>query len=288
MNPTLPLSRRQLLAASAAAMLLPRAALSTGLAAPALPLLGQWSDTFDPADFLVSEKYDGVRGVWDGTTLRHRSGRRVNAPGWFTAALPTSPLDGELWLARGRFDELSALVRRERPVDAEWRQVRFMVFEWPGGEGRFDTRAQRLAALVAASGMPHLEAVRQTPGTDQRALHERLAQTVTHGGEGLVLHRADAPYATGRSDALLKLKPALDAEATVVAHHPGRGKYAHQLGALEVKADDGRRFLIGTGLSDALRRDPPPLGSVVTYRYRSLTPNGLPRFASYLREHRTL
>ena len=284
MNVTLPLSRRKLLVAGAASMLLPR----TALAAPALPLLGQWSDAFDPADFLVSEKYDGVRGVWDGTTLRHRSGRSVNAPGWFTAALPTTPLDGELWLARGRFDELSALVRRERPVDAEWRQVKFMVFEWPGGEGRFDARVQRLAALLAASGVAHLEAVSHTPGTDQRALRERLAQTVAHGGEGLVLHRADAPYATGRNDALLKLKPALDAEATVVAYHGGRGKYAQQLGALEVRADDGRRFLIGTGLSDALRREPPPLGSVVTYRYRSLTPSGLPRFASYLRQHRTL
>ena len=38
----------------------------------------------DPACYLVSEKYDGVRGLWDGQTLRFRSGRTVPAPRWFT------------------------------------------------------------------------------------------------------------------------------------------------------------------------------------------------------------
>ena len=74
----------------------------------------------------------------------------------------------------------------------------------------------------------------------------------------------------------------------VVAHHPGQGRNAGQLGALEVRAPDGRRFLLGSGYSDAQRRDPPPLGSVVTYRYRDTTSSGLPRFASFLRVHDAL
>ena len=114
-------------------------------------------------------------------------------------------------------------------------------------------------------------------------LRQRLAQTVKAGGEGLMLHRADAPYETGRSDTLLKLKPWLDAEAVVIAHLPGKGKYAGQLGALRVRLADGREFRLGTGFSDAQRRNPPPIGSVVTYRYRELTGKGLPRFASFLR-----
>ena len=40
---------------------------------------------------------------------------------------------------------------------------------------------------------------------------------------------------------------------------------------------------ITAGLSDAQRADPPPVGSVVTYRYSDRTPKGLPRFASFLR-----
>ena len=278
----MPASRRQLLiSALAVALPCPRVVA----AAPALPLLGVWSDALDPIAFLVSEKYDGVRGVWDGTVLRHRSGRPIPAPAWFTEPLPRTPLDGELWLGRGRFDALSSSVRRERPVDAEWRQVRYMVFELPGAPERFDERAQRIEKVVRQSGAPQLVAVEQSPVADREALRERLARVLALGGEGLVLHRADAPYGTGRSDALLKLKPALDTEATVVAHHVGRGKYVGLLGALEVRTPQGRQFLIGSGLSDALRRDPPPVGSTITYRYRDFTRTGLPRFASFLRVH---
>jgi len=98
-------------------------------------------------------------------------------------------------------------------------------------------------------------------------------------------HVASAPHVAGRSDAVFKLKPALDAEARVVGHRRGSGRYGGQLGALEVETEDGRRFFLGSGLSDAERRDPPPIGSQVTYRYRDLTSNGLPRFATFVRRH---
>jgi DNA ligase-1 len=186
-------------------------------------------------------------------------------------------------MGRGHFDELSGIVRKETPVDAEWRQVRYMVFELPGAAANFAERARRIDAIVRQSASPHLIAVDQAPVDDYEALRKRLALTVAQGGEGLVLHLASAPYRTGRVDEILKLKPQLDAEATVVAHHAGKGKYVGMLGALEVRAPDGRRFLIGSGLSDALRREPPPVGSVITYRYRDLTSTGLPRFASFLR-----
>lgn len=257
-------------------------------ATPALPLPGLWNDALDPARYLVSEKYDGVRGVWDGATLRFRSGRPVPAPAWFTAPLPRVPLDGELWIGRGRFDELSGTVRKEEPVDAEWRQVRYMIFELPGAPGRFAERAQRIETIVRQSAVPHLVAARQTTVNDRALLRRRLAATVAQRGEGLVLHLASAPAVTGRTDLLLKLKPSLDSEAVVVGHRPGRGKYVGQLGALEVRTPEGRRFLIGSGLSDALRRDPPAIGRVVTYRYRDLTSTGLPRFASFLRLHDAL
>ena len=106
---------------------------------------------------------------------------------------------------------------------------------------------------------------------------------VQGGGEGLVLHRADALWQPGRSDALLKLKPLNDAEARVLAHVPGRGKHEGRLGALRVRNDDGTEFLIGTGFSDAQRDHPPPPGSVLTYTYRCTTAQGVPRFASFLR-----
>ena len=46
------------------------------------PLLATvYTGQVDPSLCLVSEKYDGVRALWDGRVLRHRSGRPVPAPG---------------------------------------------------------------------------------------------------------------------------------------------------------------------------------------------------------------
>jgi DNA ligase-1 len=118
---------------------------------------------------------------------------------------------------------------------------------------------------------------------DAAALQGLLKHTVAQGGEGLVLHRANALWSPGRSDALRKLKPLPDDDARVVAQLPGKGRHAGRLGALLLEMSDGQRFALGTGFSDAQRDDPPAVGSVVTYRYRDRTPKGLPRFASFLR-----
>jgi len=137
--------------------------------------------------------------------------------------------------------------------------------------------------LVAQANLPWLQAVEQTRMADRAALMQRLDAVIRAGGEGLMLHRADAPYITGRSDVLLKLKPWQDAEAVVVGHVPGKGKYQGMTGALLMEMPDAKRFRIGSDLSDALRRQPPPIGTRITYRYQDLTKNGLPRFPRYLR-----
>lgn len=265
-------------------VLVPLAAARPGAPPPpALMLAERHHAGIDPAAYWVSEKLDGVRAYWDGDTLRFRSGRPIAAPAWFLAALPPQRLDGELWLGRGRFDALSAIVRRDAADDAAWRAVRYMIFDLPGAPGAFGERVVRMRELAAAAGVPWLEAVVQTRVPDREALHRHFEAVLAQGGEGLMLHRADALWAPGRSDAVLKLTPWLDAEARVVAHIAGRGRHGGRLGALEVEAADGRRFRLGTGLSDAERAHPPPLGAEVTYRYRELTASGLPRFPVYLR-----
>ncbi|HVK93724.1 MAG TPA: DNA ligase [Noviherbaspirillum sp.] len=252
--------------------------------APAAVLLAQdFSTTVDPGAYWVSEKLDGVRALWDGETLRFRSGRTIHAPAWFTADFPAHPLDGELWMGRRQFDRISAAVRRQVPLDAEWRMIRYQIFEWPGAAGTFSQRLDALDASIARTNVPWLRLVKQFRIADRQALKAKLDQVVRDGGEGLMLHRADALWQTGRTGALLKLKPQHDAEAIVIAHLPGKGKYQGLCGALLVETSNGQRFRLGAGLTDAQRRSPPPIGSVVTYRYRERTPNGLPRFASFLR-----
>ena len=261
-------------------------AVATQVAAPvppALMLAKNWPAGEDPLGYLVSEKLDGVRAFWDGHTLRFRSGRRIAAPEWFTDALPATPLDGELWLGRQSFDRLSGIVRRSTPVDAEWRELQYMIFDLPGEPGLFGERAARVVSLVEALNLPWLQAVAQRQGSDRDALQAQLQQLVSEGAEGLVLHRTDAVWAPGRSDELRKLKPLPDEDARVVGYLPGKGRHAGRLGALLLEMPNGQRFALGTGLTDAHRTTPVPVGAWVTYRYRDRTPSGLPRFASFLR-----
>lgn len=246
-------------------------------------LASDWPVGRSPQGFLVSEKFDGVRAIWDGQRLRFRSGRDIVAPDWFVQALPQLPLDGELWLGRGQFDRLSGLVRQQQP-DEGWRQVRYMVFDAPGQGGAFEARWRALQPVIEAVRQTWVQRVEQTRVDSVLALQQWLETVVRGGGEGLVLHRADALWQTGRTQALFKLKPELDAEALVLGHLPGKGRYAGVTGALQVRTPEGVAFALGSGLSDAHRRNPPEVGSWVTYRYRDRTPQGVPRFATFVRE----
>lgn len=238
----------------------------------------------DPAAYWVSEKLDGVRARWDGEALRLRNGERIAAPAWFTAALPAQPLDGELWMARGRFDALSGLVRQQQPDEADWRAVRYMLFELPGADGDFSARLERLKAIERDAGADWIRVVPQRRVADRDQLDTLFRDVVGQGGEGLMLHRADAYWAPGRSEALLKMTPFEDAEATVVGHLPGRGRLRGKLGALAVIDAEGRRFRVGSGFTDAQRLSPPAVGALITYRFRERTPRGQPRFPVFVRE----
>jgi len=248
-----------------------------------IPLAEDAPADIDPAGHLVSEKFDGVRAVWDGERLRFRSGLPVVAPRWFLDSLPPDPLDGELWTGRGRFEQVSGTVRRAAPDDSAWRAVRYQVFDLPAVAGGFAERAARLERLATGWRGTPLVAVAQWRPPDRAGLQRRLQEVLAAGGEGLMLRREDSLYAVGRSRTMLKLKPLQDAEAVVIGHEPGRGKHAGRLGALRVRSDDGRVFRLGTGFSDAEREAPPPPGARVTYSHNGVTADGLPRFARFLR-----
>jgi DNA ligase 1 len=257
---------------------------SCAQAAPTDVLLAEIADlNIDPSAYLVSEKLDGVRAIWDGQQLRFRSGQKINAPAWFVSKLPNTPLDGELWMGRSRFEELSGAVRRFPPIDAQWRQISYAIFELPGAPGSFAQRAQRISEIVHRTRFDALIAAEQREIHSNAELHVWLARVVASGGEGLMLHLKTAPYQTGRRDVLLKLKLKHDGDARVLRHLPGRGKYTNMMGALEVQSESGVVFRIGTGFNDADRQNPPPVGALISYRYRGFTRHGKPKFASYWR-----
>ena len=252
-------------------------------AAPSLMLADVYRPGMSLNDYWVSEKYDGVRGYWDGKQLWTRGGERIMAPAWFTAPLPRQPLDGELWAGRGRFAHAMSTVRSQTPNDVAWHEMRFMVFDLPAQGGDFTTRLAALRNLLPVTDAPWVVPVPQQRATTHAELQALLDKTIKMGGEGLMLHRGSSRYRGERNSDLLKVKPYEDAEARVIEHVAGKGRHSARLGALVVETSDGKRFKLGTGLTDAERENPPAIGSWVTYRYNGTTAKGLPRFARFMR-----
>ena len=254
---------------------------------PALSLANVYHDGVDVAQYWVSEKLDGVRAHWDGAALYSRQGNRFQSPAWFVEEFPQTPLDGELWMGRGTFETLSGIVRRKKPDDEDWRNIRFMVFDLPADSSDFDGRLRRLKKIFSAIQSPQISLVEQFRVANSDELKAALRRVASQGGEGLMLRKADSPHRAGRSDDLLKFRLYEDAEAVVIAHLPGKGKYKGMLGSLLVEMPDGKRFKLGSGFSDQERRQPPPIGAIVTYKHYGKTRNGIPRFASFLRIRNT-
>ena len=249
---------------------------------PDVMLAERYDQGIDVSQYLVSEKLDGVRARWDGRKLVSRGGNVFAAPEWFTKEFPAVPLDGELWIGRGRYEEVSSIVRRKQPHNG-WRNIRLMVFDLPKHGGTFEQRVRAMTRLAAQAHSPYLAVIEQYTIISEEALKQRLQAMVDQGGEGLMLHRKTARYVSGRSRNLLKLKPFTDAEATVIGYRPGKGQFAGQIGSLKVRSDQGVVLYIGSGLSHEQRRNPPPLQSRITFRYQGLTKNGIPRFPVFLR-----
>ena len=82
------------------------------------------------------------------------------------------------------------------------------------------------------------------------------------------------------------------ARAVHRGHEPPAGKRGGErgnracgdrLGALVVETPEGKRFKLGSGLTDAERENPPAIGTWVTYRFNGTNASGLPRFARFMR-----
>lgn len=109
-----------------------------------------------------------------------------------------------------------------------------------------------------------------------------LATVDKKGGEGLMLRERKSRYEHKRSKVLRKVKSVHDEEAWVVGHEGGKGGKGFHLRALTLSTPDGRQFSCGSGLSTEDRRSPPPIGTVVTFRFTELMDNGYPRFPVYV------
>ncbi len=182
---------------------------------------------------------------------------------------------------------------------------------------RFEARYKQLLEIVGLRPNVTLHPQVKTPmGTEEAEAHINvfLEYVLQIGGEGIILRHPDTPWQACRSKDVLKYKPHHDAEGTVIGYTWGRetdkgSKLLGKMGALILEVD-GREFKL-SGFTDTERelvwadgseavdygRERPgekaalfimnpmfPIGSQITYKYRELSEDGIPKEARYWRK----
>jgi DNA ligase-1 len=237
----------------------------------------------DPTGWWMSEKLDGLRGLWDpeARTLKSRKGTLYAAPEWFKDELPRRPLDVELWLGRGQLEATQSIVRSSE--DKGWNDLKVCVIDIPDRHaGPFEARQDALKKLLAGWLAPRVVLIPHTRCASREQLELALKLVCEQGGEGLMLRQPGSTYVHARSFTLLKVKLWHDAEAVVEAYQAGKNGAAGTMGALLCRTPEGMRIKVGTGFSAKDRKNPPPIGATITYRYTHKSKNGKPRTPSYV------
>lgn len=246
---------------------------------PPVLLAHKYENDFDPTGWWVSEKLDGVRCFFDGERLISRQGNVFHAPQWFLDTLPKFALDGELWMGRQKFKQTISVVKRLDGGE-QWRNVRFMVFDAPEINLPFEERIEYLKENIKNTEFVQLHT--HSKVESRKHLQDLLKEVASNGAEGLMIREPGSFYDIGRSRTLLKVKQFHDGEAVVTGYTKGAGRHKGVVGALEVRMSNGKEFNLGTGLSDEERRNPPSIGSTVTFTFAELTEDGIPRFSSFV------
>jgi len=250
---------------------------------PAIQQATSYKTVTDINHYWLSEKLDGMRGYWNGKQLLTRQGNIIHSPEWFTKNWPSNTMDGELWIKRDYFQQTLSCIRKKWIDETCWQSVRFMLFDLPKHSGTFTQRITAMQKLINKTNSPYLLMIKQFKVTTVGQLDQALNKVVKKNGEGLMLHHGSSYYHVGRTASIMKLKKHDDAEAVVIAHIEGKGKYQGLLGSIQVKTTDGIIFKIGSGFTDKERHEPPAIGSLITFKYNGKTQAGIPRFSRFFR-----
>jgi len=254
---------------------------------PPVALAKVWDWNSDPTGWHASEKLDGVRAWWLGTGMLSRQGNPIRLSPLWAGLLPPTVLDGELWLGRGRFHEVLSVSRK--PDDPRWAQMRYKVFDAPEIPGGCEERYARLRKIVDRAcskwrgpGPCPLVFVEQTVCRSKAELQRMHAKIAAVGGQGMMIRAPRSTYRAGRTSELLKVLQFISGEARIIGYKrssKGRGR----LGSYEaVLLENGIPFYVGTGIPEAERYDPLPIGTIITVRYKNLSRRGHPTQPVYV------
>jgi DNA ligase-1 len=248
--------------------------------------------SMDPTGFFASEKLDGIRSIFVNGKFISRNNNEFKAPDWFVENMPKNVvLDGELFTKRGDFQGVVSAVKKHKPIDSEWQNVVYMVFDIPDLIEPFTTRYAELQKVVKQANNRYIKLVKNFPIKSKQHLSDIQQDILSKGGEGVMIRDPESYYESKRSSSLLKLKTFHDDEAVVIDYELGSGKYADVLGNLVVKWYDKSKpqnitFDIGSGFSDEQRtkyKKMFPKGTIIKFKYFEIGGKSFkPRFPVFL------
>jgi DNA ligase-1 len=253
--------------------------LPSGTAALIVPRTVEDASSIDPTGWLWTEKLDGVRAYWDGKKLYAVNGSEIQAPSSFTEDFPSHPMDGVL-----RADQKPSQrpVKETKGSEDPWPDTRYYAFDLPHlKESTLEERLSVLDSSWRSSKSDHLRILYPEAVQSRDHLESVLRRLNERGSDGVIIRKPGSLYEAGRGSSCLVIKPPKEATGTVVGHSKGKGKHEGSVGALEVLLTNGKRFNVGAGLTDLMRKDPPPIGSVIMFKYSDMNSEGLPIGASF-------
>lgn len=102
-------------------------------------LAEKYTDEENIDGWIMSEKLDGVRCIWNGKTMKTRNNNTFYPPPFFTQDFPDEILDGELWMKRASFEKTVSIVRKSTAHDG-WKDIKYVIFDAPEIGGTFKQR----------------------------------------------------------------------------------------------------------------------------------------------------
>lgn len=237
-------------------------------------------------------------GLWS------RRGKAIFAPDWWINRLPPYTLDGELWMGYGCFQETVSCVRSF--YGTAWARVSYRTFDSPGDRFLLAGDAKDVIFGELGHGLrlevgPLVDPIEQVRLGSKSEMLAMMDRVVDKGGEGLILRRPGEVWMPKRVPWLLKVKQQHDSECTVIGFTGGLGKLDGLFGACIVRNRDGVVFEL-SGFTDLERTMDGEVGGMVgqlpdrvdgvfikrgdvlSYKYASLTRDGVPREARYWRK----
>lgn len=248
------------------------------------PIILKDLNTINIQDYLVSEKLDGIRAYWDGKQLLSKSGKNLNPPQWFIKNFPPFALDGELFTKQGDFENIVSIIKNQQDKE-QWKNITYHIFEVPNQQGNLIERLQVLENFLKQNQSLPIKIIPQYQFIQLESLKHFIKEIQNSNGEGVILRNKLSSYETGRKPSALKYKFFLDSECEIIDYKKGKGKYANQVGSIICKEGD-KIFKIGSGLSEDFRKNPPKIGTIITYKFYKTTKNNLPRHPVFLRLYR--